>query len=169
MSFTCTFSLLFCLGVSFTSCSQTNKDKGQTPDTRTLILDTSSIAVISFDQQGNWPFDNSYKPTTLTDDEIFEVDSLVRQCALDYNQSLEDNLKESYSIDFKKYKYKRQYIAVLNNKGEKEVWINAFCSTWDVRWKKEILLIHDGGNCNFNLKVNLATKTCFEVTVNGYA
>jgi len=169
MRLTCTFLILFYLGISLTSCSQSNRDKVTIPNTKTIEIDTSSIAVISFDQQGNWPFDNSYKPISLTESEIFEIETLMKACVLDYNKSLEENLKESYSIDFKRYKYKRQYVAVLNNKGEKEIWVNAFCSTWDTRWKNEILLVHDGGNCYFNLKINLTTKKCFEIAVNGYA
>ena len=79
------------------------------------------------------------------------------------------NLKKYHSIDFQKYKYKFQYVAAINNNCEKEVWVNGFCKTWDTDWKKEILLVHDGGNCYFNLKFNLSTKECFEVAVNGYA
>ncbi len=88
---------------------------------------------------------------------------------MNYNNGLSENLKEHYSLDFEKYKYKFQYVAAINNKGEKEVWINGFCNTQDSRWKEEILLVNDGGNCYFNLKLNLSTKECFQVAVNGYA
>jgi hypothetical protein len=37
-----------------------------------------------------------------------------------------------FIIDLKKYK--RQYIAVTNSKGEKEVWVNCFCNTWRKNW-----------------------------------
>jgi hypothetical protein len=163
------FLTFFSLHVSLTSCGQGTRDQAKPADTKTSKIDCSSVAIIPFDQQGNWPFDNSYKPTNLTDYEIFQVDSLLVDCALNYNKTLSEDLKESYSIDFKKYLYKRQYVAVINNKGEKEVWVNGLCSTWNSRWKKELLLVNDGGNCNFNLKINLTTKKCFEVVVNGYA
>ena len=60
-------------------------------------------------------------------------------------------------------------MAIFNHKGEKEVWINGFCNTWDKNWKTEIILVHDGGNCYFNLKINLTSGECFEISVNGYA
>jgi len=129
----------------------------------------SSIAVIPFDRSGNWLFNNNYTPVSLTEKEIKEIDTLINISISEHNSSLSKELREFYGIDFKKYKYKRQYVAVINGKGEKEIWINAFCSTMGDKWKKEILLVEDGGNCFFNLKVNLKTKKCFGLSVNGYA
>ena len=163
------FLSFFCSGISLISCSETNSDKNQSDKKNEHFIDTSSVAIISFDKKGNWPFDNKYRPANLSQHDLLEVDSLFRQCALNYNETLPENLKESYGIDFKKYDYKRQYVAVLNNRGEKEVWVNCFCNTWDSRWKKELFLVEDGGNCFFNLKINLTTKKCFDVSVNGYA
>jgi hypothetical protein len=163
------FSICFCLGLSLASCAQKNNKETTSTYPRTSVFDTSTIAVISFDQQGNWPFDNSCKPATLNYNEIYQLDSLLKLCALEYNETLKSDLRENYSIDFNKYKYKRQYVAVLNSQGEKEVWINGFCNTWGNRWKNEVLHVNDGGNCYFNLKINLTTKICFELAVNGYA
>lgn len=60
-------------------------------------------------------------------------------------------------------------MAALNKKGEKEVWINCFCV--DVRrdWKKQIVEVYDGGNCFFNLKINLNKSQYYELSVNGEA
>jgi hypothetical protein len=134
-----------------------------------LVIDTSKIAIISFGQIGNWPFDNSYKPASLSYDEVFEIDSIMRSCILDYNNNLSESLRAYHGIDFKKYDYKRQYVSIINSNGEKEVWINCFCDSFDMDWKKQILHVNDGGNCFFNLKVNLSTKKCYDIFVNGYA
>ncbi|MFC5269665.1 hypothetical protein [Adhaeribacter terreus] len=131
-------------------------------------IDTSKIAVIEFDQTGNWPFDNSCKPISLSKNELIVIDSLLHICANNYNKQLEEIVKKSYKIDFKNYNYKLQYVAVVNNKGEKEVWINGFCDPLDHNWKKEIIHVKDGGNCFFNLKINLSTKSCSNISVNGY-
>jgi len=57
-----------------------------------------------------------------------------------------------------------------NEKGEKEVWINFFCVHYeDSSWKTFRFNVMDGGNCFYNLKVNLATKEIYDVNINGYA
>jgi hypothetical protein len=47
----------------------------------------------------------------------------------------------------------------LNSKGEKEVWINCFCRDGERDWRKNLVFVKDGGNCYFNLKVNLSRGT----------
>jgi hypothetical protein len=165
----CLSAIILSFVFSIISCSQPGSKKIEQSSLRPVIIDTSRIAIIPFDQADNWPFDNRFKPSTLSSQEIIEVDSLLKACVANYNIGLSKNLEEYYSIDFQKYKYKFQYVAAINGKGEKEVWINGFCNTWDTHWKKEILFVKDGGNCYFNLKFNLSTKECFEVAVNGYA
>lgn len=165
-------TISFFLTNVLTSCAQSqNKktgDKIKTKSTISIQFDTSKTAIIPFDQKGNYPFDNSYKPTILTQIDINIVDSLISICVSDYNNALDKDHKE-WSIDLKKYNYLKQLIIVTNNKGEKEVWVNYFCDTWNMNWKKEILLVHDGGNCYFNFKINLATKTFYDLSVNGEA
>lgn len=163
------FICFFLSGHFFISCSQPNKKKPAQSGRSLIVVDTSDIAVISFDKNHDWPFMHTYTPTTLSNGEIKLLDSLLKQCVSSYNQKLASNLKSNYCIDFEKYKYKRQYMAVLNDKGQKEVWVNGFCNTGNKYWKTEIVLVNDGSNCYFNLKINLARKECFEVSVNGYA
>ena len=157
------------LNTSVSSCSQNNNKAKLTEIGKSNTPDTSSIAIIQFDPKGNWPFKNNSRPSGLTEKEIEEVESLMNIGISEYNKHLSVEQRDGYSIDFKKYKYKKQYVAVINLKGEKEVWINGFCNSWNDNWKKDILLVNDGGNCYFNLKVNLTTKKCYDVFVNGYA
>lgn len=69
--------------------------------------------------------------------------------------------------------YRRQYIIVLNKKGERVVWCNFFCDDIPafgiIDWKHKALGGFGGGNCFFNFKVNLATGKCFDVSVNAEA
>jgi hypothetical protein len=161
-------AIAFCLITVFTSCGQSqNKKTDQT--SKSVQVDTSKTAIIPFDKKDNYPFNNSFNSTTLTQDDINTIDSLFIVCVTDYNKLLDKNHKE-WRIDLEKYNYYKQIIAVINKKGDKEVWVNCFCYTWNNdNWKKEILLVHDGGNCYFNFKLNLATKICYDLTVNGEA
>jgi len=65
--------------------------------------------------------------------------------------------------------YKRQLVAVINGKGEKEVWVNCFCNRDWGRYREEVLVADDGGACYFNIKINLTTKTSYDLMVNGEA
>jgi len=65
--------------------------------------------------------------------------------------------------------YNIQLVPVLNSIGQKEVWVNCLCSGTDDNWKKGITVVDDGGNCFFNLKINLTLKISYDFFVNGYA
>ena len=56
---------------------------------------------------------------------------------------------------------------MVNNKGEKVIWINCFCNDCNKNWKKEIIIVKDGGDCYFNLKINLMTKKYYDFLING--
>lgn len=164
-------TITFCLTIALTSCGQTpnKKNKKSSGNTKSVQVDTAKTAIISFDTKGNYPFDNSFKPTTLTQDDLNNIDSLLVACVTDYNNSLDKDHKE-WRIDLKKYNYRKQIIAVINKKAEKEVWVNCFCDTWGGdEWKNEIMMVDDGGNCYFNFRINLATKTFYDLGVNGVA
>jgi hypothetical protein len=66
-------------------------------------------------------------------------------------------------------KYYKQFIAVTNSKGEKEVWVNCRCSVMKEYWKSSIGDVKDGGSCFFNLKINLTKKLIYDFWVNGVA
>lgn len=116
----------------------------------------------------------------MTNDDLLKIEIILNKCINDYNPNQERQFKEindkhpEYKLD-KKYfiidltRYKRQYVAIINSKGEKEVWINCFCNTWDKNWKTNLIFVHDGGNCYFNLKINLTTRKYYELMVNGDA
>ena len=166
-------TITFCLTNAFTSYGQAQNKKGvlttKNKNINSIKIDTSKTAIIPFDKKGYYPFDNSFKPASLTQDEIISIDSLLIACIKDYNNSLDKDHKE-WSIDLKKYNYRKQLIVVTNKKGEKEVWVNCFCDTWgNDKWKTEIMMVDDGGNCYFNFKINLTNKKFYDLGVNGVA
>jgi hypothetical protein len=140
------------------------------------IIDTSIIAIIPFDASKSWFFEQN-KPTQLTSYDIELIEKLLKKCIEKYNSEQLKGFKNvknqaknelnptDYLVDLSKYK--RQYVATINSKGETEVWVNCFCDSWNTDWKKEILVVFDGGYCFFNLKLNLNRKNYFDLRFNG--
>lgn len=133
----------------------TNNNKETHQSKSPLLPDTSIIAILPLDTQLHWIF-NSGKTVELTADDLVKIEMLLQQCIDEYKFE-----KTNFIIDLTRYR--RQYMAAINSKGEKEVWINCFCENW----KTSAVLVVDGGNCFFNLKVNLATGNYYELSING--
>jgi hypothetical protein len=148
----------------FISCNQTSHNKVITAS-QVVKVDTSLFAIIPFEQINDWLFDKNYHSTSLTQSDILEIENLFNECIDKYNNKLSKDEMTSSSLN---KIYKRQYVAALNKKGEKEVWINCFCETTEGdNWKKSIVMVMDGGSCYFNLKINLAKKKYYDLIVNG--
>lgn len=67
--------------------------------------------------------------------------------------------------------YKFQFVPFVDDKGTKHVWVNAFCREFNIDWRKDLVLVKDGGSCYFNFKINLDPKrsTTYDFQVNGEA
>lgn len=67
-------------------------------------------------------------------------------------------------------KYIKQLVPIIGEKGEEYIWVNCFLKE-NVKalpnWKKQIVSVSDGGAAFFNIFINLKTKTCFQLSVNG--
>lgn len=153
----------------FFSCGQTKKIDNQLPAATPGSSDTSFIAVLSFNSITT-PLFKGAKAAELSGNDFVLIDSLLTQCVAKYNKEQTtgnkySNPEKAFLIDLSTHK--RQYVAMVNEKGEKLVWVNCFCNTWDKNWKKELISVLDGGVCYFNLKINLATNSCYELVVNG--
>ena len=89
---------------------------------------------------------------------------------IEHNQIYPEDQWTETGYELKLDKFKRQYVSVFNERGEKEIWVNFFCNNGNTdQWKTKLIMIKDGGNCYFNLKVNLTNKTYSELKINGYA
>lgn len=181
-----TISLLFLLILCTVSCRI--KDKVQDLSITSKILyggsdlvgmavDSSAIAILPYDNTEMMFYSKfiECKPSDLTITDLEIIEFLLADYIGQYNVTIEERYnnasepeKDLYqSIDLKKYK--RQYIAVVDNRNERRVWINCFCSFGNIDWHKNVISVMDGGNCFFNLYINLDTRTCYDMTVNGYA
>jgi len=164
--------LFLILSISFACTSK--KDKS-----------TENYAVLEFNPEWNWIYKN-VKSTELLQSDFLIIDKVLKQAVDKYNLGQVENIKErkkwfeeTYpNQDFEKSEpkltldlknYKMQYVPIINENGEKEVWINLFCTTEHTNWKEEIVVFYDGGNCFFNLKINLNKNSYADFQVNGNA
>lgn len=158
--------IVFCSASAFFSCS---KHLSEGRGAEGLNYDTTTTAIIPFNPEYNYPFDSTaYKPATLTQEDLKEIDSLFIECLDNYNNVLVDDEYKFWRINLNERHYRKQLIAVINKNGEKEVWVNCFCSVKD-KWKKEVVEVSDGGTCYFSFKINLATKQYYQFGVHGVA
>ena len=65
-------------------------------------------------------------------------------------------------------RYLRQYVAVVDSSGERKVWVNFFCGAWG-DWRHYAVVVDDGGNCFFQLFINLTRRQVLALIPNGYA
>ncbi len=161
-------SLFVCSCSTFPGQSQTPK----TPEKQKSIssvspIDTSFYTIFRFKQSKNYYFDSTYAPAILTKVDLEKIEVILNNFVDNYNKEISDSTNPYYIIDLRKVKYKRQYIAVINHKGEKEVWINFLCITHSDDWKRKIIFVIDGGSCFFHLKINLTMEMCYDLFVNG--
>ncbi|GAB5523049.1 MAG: hypothetical protein Roseis2KO_09210 [Roseivirga sp.] len=129
---------------------------------QTVMLKGNDYVVFEYREDIFIPFKKSTK-TTLSESELAEIEIILKKMVRENNSGA--GSMSAISLKGKR----RQYVPVINKNGEKEVWINFFCSVRDDKWKGEIIAVFDGGNCFFNLKINLTEMTYYDLRVNGYA
>lgn len=151
------------------ACGESKKIDSHPPMALVGSFDTSFIAVLPLNSIVSTALTGA-KSADLSVNEFAVVDSLLKKSVDQYNKEQVMRYKNSsqekaYLIDLSTHK--RQYVTMVNEKGEKLVWVNCFCNAWDKNWKKELISVLDGGVCYFNLKINLATNSYYELFVNG--
>lgn len=136
-----------------------------------VLTDSATLADIQFTHRLS-----HIQTVTLTKTEWLNMKRVEKKCIEQYNKDLEQNFKKAgrntkhardykiMALDF----YKIQYIPYVNEQGEKEIFINGFCSSEGMRWKRSLVFTDDGGNCYFSLRINLSTGECLNVSTNGY-
>ncbi len=173
--------LSLCTVIFFASC-EGRKDREQKIKTDKAVASKNGIVdftVLEFDSTDSWLFEAA-KPTTLTSREVQELQTLLLECVEKYNHKQQkrfDTLSKTHpehNLSFQNYtielsRYKKQFYPVISKEGQKEVWVNCFCDDFDIDWRKEIIIVQDGGNCYFNMKINLTTKKCSPIYVNSEA
>jgi hypothetical protein len=128
--------------------------------------DPSRYAIFKFEaKRDSFIFGDNVRSALLSASEIATIEQLITQKVAAYNQ----NRKNRYDIIKKSRKYYKQFIAVINAKGEKEVWVNCSCGVMREYWKIRIQTTNDGGSCYFRIRINLTKGAVTDFDVNGLA
>ena len=157
--------------ILFCSCkeqSKTDKKVVEKVIKTDFGLSHSDFTILEFNPEWYWIFENSEPiATDLQLNEISKIEPILEKAISEHNSKLEKDSRWALGLQ----RYKRQYVAVINEKGEKEVWINFFCKEdfEYLDWKKELIIVNDGGNCYFNLKVKLTKGEYYDLHINGVA
>jgi hypothetical protein len=134
----------------------------------TVISDTSQLKWITKDLVSFWT------PNTV---DLRLTESILKK-------AIKENLNEYWSLldTLTVKKYYRQYVFYIDSQNDSIVHINAFCEvlerpvdsagTWIIRpydWKNYLIIMRDGGDCYWSIKINLTKNTYFNFMVNGEA
>ncbi len=131
-------------------------------------IDTNKIVLLQFHPGNFYLSDKSAKPTSVNRSECFLTQNILAQCINAMNDSTQ-NLK-IYRIPYIDLNlYKQQYIPYINSNGDKIVWVNCLCDQNVSDWKKDIIIVRDGGSCYFHVEINLTRKNYGLLYVNGNA
>ncbi|MBI1307001.1 MAG: hypothetical protein GC181_10405 [Bacteroidetes bacterium] len=145
-----------------------------------FYLPDSLYTIITFNPEWTWMFTNVF-PTNLSQNELSKIEYIIGRAvrendelqslekAVRNNESAENQEKEG-GFELATDNYHRQYVPVINQYGQKEIWVNFFCGDLhSSQWKSGLVMVKDGGRCYFNLKINLQSETYSELRINGEA
>lgn len=137
------------------------------------------IAILINTEHNNWLEKNyGFKSWMPTDKDLNLVQEILDK-AIDDNEF--DFLEKPTKLSIEKYF--RQYVPYINEKGEKIIKINALCkilktppypekgiNEWtEMDWKNVYVMVDDGGDCFWNITINIDNKTYKNLMVNGDA
>lgn len=163
--------------------------------TDTSYIDTVKYVIIPFDSsRDKYKLEENSKTAVLYATEIKKIEKIIRKEISSYNElvaqgakmramqkALKQNPLDSKKMDAIKNdplmqnvinnpgKYYKQFITVINSKGEKEVWVECLCKVSDQSWRKEPIIVEDGGYCYFHIKINLTTGLVSDFGINSNA
>ena len=125
------------------------------------------FVILHHDPNDRWLFLENVIPVELTETDLKNINRLLQEAVNDYNK-----VKDSWEKDIELSKYNRQYVATKNENGDKEVFVNCFRNERirkNEYWKTGLVVVMDGGNYFFKLKINLTKSTYYDFFVNGHA
>ena len=144
-------------------------------------LPESEYVILSYDKETMYSTFIDLEPTKLSQKELIIIEELFQEMLIEHNagqaRALVKHNKENPTnqwertgFELETKGFKRQYLPVINKKGEKIVWVNFLCRHFDhPYWRNYRMKVMDGGNCYYNFKVNLTTKKVYDLHINGYA
>ena len=148
------------------------------------VIDSTDITIFAADSMKNRIFTDDYKVVPLRQSDILECEKLLKDYIKRYNikgteklDSVKRYFREVKHKEVQLYegqffinlkKYGRQYIAVKSKANHIIVYLNCFCNPSEFNYrKKDWVFVLDGGNCFFQMKIDLTDKKIFEFSENG--
>jgi len=140
-----------------------------------IKFDTSKIAILPYDN-AEYSHLERCKETDLTYEDLKDIEYLILKFRDDYNaeqiKQYNDLVKKQKKPHIPLFldiqKFRRQYIAVVNCKGETEVWINCFCNSSNIDWHKEVVKSETERMCSFKLTINLTKSKSYNFRLNPF-
>ncbi|WP_258104493.1 hypothetical protein [Marinoscillum sp. MHG1-6] len=151
-----------------TSCSnRNNKETSERINFRFAILNLPAEEFRYITQD----FANVWNPDTI---DLIKAEQLIKKAV----RTTEGELLSIQSLP----NYFRQYVGFLNSAGERMLWVNALCDIKDGMvenngefelqpwpWKTEPIIVDDGGDCYWNILINIDKQEYSNFYVNGVA
>lgn len=158
----------------FTGCVSKNKST-ETPQytlapvegSKNLYLTTKEFTgvIIAPDTMATTQTDAQFMPSI---EDIYKAERIFKKCLTGSNTTKDGTQIDSTMIQ-PPAEYIRQYVGYKNKQGETTILLNCFTkesvSKQDY-WKKEIIVITDGGNNYFSVNINLTKENCSNFTTN---
>jgi hypothetical protein len=128
-----------------------------------LNIDTTRFkdyAIFTYDSTFHKMFEGECSQYDLKTSDLIKLDSIINSCIKENQESIKRPISE----------YVKQCVAVKDSDNNIIVWVNLLCGkeSWGNAFH-DIIEVKDGGDCFFNLKINLNTLQYFDLFVNGYA
>jgi hypothetical protein len=130
-------------------------------------VDTSLYAILKYDEMVELAMDTKFdkpSPTNLLAVEVDCMEALVDSSYHTYNETHPNRQLMSPLSS-----YRRQYVAVIDGKGQKVIWINFFNGGLTDELRHHVLIVDDGGVYYFQMMINLSDAKVIELIPNGAA
>jgi hypothetical protein len=153
--------------IAIASCSKATDKTGDGNNKYTPAGLKENQAIINAWDKMEWVFGKNYQKWTPFETDIENAEKLINQCFNDQKRGTVNRL-----LNRKPEDYLMQFVGAINENGEKIIWVNCLCKKEiDVfkDWKTNIRIVSDGGNCFFNVKINVNKNTYYDLMVNGNA
>jgi hypothetical protein len=131
-------------------------------------VDTALYTILTYDDHAkmamNWQFLNA-RPDSMTGVQVDSAEELIDSAYASYLRDANKDIHLLQPLEV----YHRQYVALINEQGEREIWINFFCGSFGNDWKHSVMVVDDGGGCFFQIRLNWSKKKVVELLPNGVA
>jgi hypothetical protein len=129
------------------------------------VIMNGLVGYIYRSEEVNWKVaeDEKYK-IALSLADVLEAE----RCLREQMKTVDTNQRQSVPRVHQKLGiYTRQYVGYVDTRGETIVWVNAFCD--DTPPHSGIRFVHDGGDCYWQVRVNLTRRKIYDLSINGEA